>query len=132
MRRGVELVALLALVGLVGGCADKYESAVQEQIAQLERLTDVLGDVRDAASAKAAAPKLEALSGKLKGAADLLSEAPAERKAELKKKYEKDIMQAFSDMVQQMKRIQTLKGVGELDNVFKAVKQVKPDQAKPE
>jgi len=66
MKRGTVAIAVLLLVGLVGGCADKYETNEKEHLELLKELNKVLATAKDKDSLQAAIPLLAALNERIR------------------------------------------------------------------
>ena len=62
-------ILMVAVLGLLfaacGGGIDSYEDGMEAQLEIMEEMMDVLADVTDQASAKAATPRIEALGNRL-------------------------------------------------------------------
>jgi len=124
MKRVVGLAAALILAGVVGGCADRHESAMREQLDLLKDQNKVLEGVRDKASWQKARPQLDKLAKEIAASAKRmtsLGKLSKERMAELAKKYEKELIAQLQARLAHMKRI-ALMGIAEdIGPLFKDV-----------
>ena len=83
------MVFLGLLCTACGGGIDSYETGIEAQLDIMEDVVDVLEDVTDQASAKAATPKIEALSKRLAEIATQMQELPQPTMEELQEIAEK-------------------------------------------
>jgi len=105
---GAGMAALLLLVLLLSGWGDSYDNVMRDQIDNWRQLNEVLSDVKDEKSAKAAARKIERIAEKmvkLKERADKLGDPSEETMKELKEKYEKEFEEVGDDFVDNKWRI---------------------------
>ncbi len=121
MRRVALALAALAVVVLVSGCKDKYESATDEMLGCLKEVNAVLAGVKDEASVQAAKPKLEKLGERMKTLSERVKamEKPSkEREEQLQKKYETEMQGVMKDLMGHMMRLMSIKGAEDLQKVF--------------
>jgi hypothetical protein len=104
---------LLALAFVAASCggSPSPEDMMQETLSLWGEMTDILASVKDEASAKAAAGKLEALAGQMKELAEEgekmekeLGLSP-EEKAELENKFKPEFEKTMGRFMQEMMRI---------------------------
>ena len=97
----------LPLLLLNVGCGDSGDAVMTDTIATMEEMNQVLTGVKDEASAKAAAPKLEALGTRMKELekrGNDLKMSPAERE-QLAEKYKAQLEKPVQELMQNMMRI---------------------------
>lgn len=114
MRTMFSMVMVAALL-VLGGCGDTHESVVKDTLSTMEEVVKVLEGVKDEASAKTAATKLEALGEemkKMKEVHDKLGKPDAETEKKLKEKYEKRLSEVSQKLMQEMMRIATNPALG--------------------
>jgi acetoin utilization deacetylase AcuC-like enzyme len=107
MLRPIALCVTLCLALVVTGCGDTPESVTKKMISKMQAMADVLKTVKDEPSAKAAAPKIKALSADLKEIQKKMeamkpSEAEQKRLAEA---HMKPMMEAMGQLMQEVMRI---------------------------
>lgn len=99
----------MAVALLVGGCGKpNHESLMRQLFLKTREFTGVLKDVKDEASAKAAAPKLKAIATdlqKLKKEADAMGPPSQEAKARLMAKLGADFTSMMQDLKQESRRV---------------------------
>jgi hypothetical protein len=102
---------LLVIVGLglalCAGCGDSPESLMQDTLSSMKEMSSVLQSVKDEASAKAAAPKLNAIGARMqelgkRGKAMNLSQ---EQQTALMEKYKPQMEEAVKGMFPEMMRV---------------------------
>ena len=101
-------LALAAALLTLAGCGDTHESLMKESLDNMNKVNTVLDGVKDEASAKAAAPKLEALAAKMNDIQQRMNKigtpTPEQAKA-LETKYEKEIETVAQKMMANTMRI---------------------------
>lgn len=88
---------LLALPLLLNSCAKRQDSLIQQQIAQMEKLTKVLNGITDKATADIAKPKIDTIKkkmAKIKSDMNKLEPPTPEEQAALDKKYGQEMQDA--------------------------------------
>jgi hypothetical protein len=108
MKRILWITAVVSLAFLQAGCKNKYEKVMDDQISLMEEMVDVLKDVKDEASAKAAVPKLEDLKKRgeeIEKRAEEVGEPPEDEQKALKEKYEEQMEEVMKEMFAQMSRL---------------------------
>jgi hypothetical protein len=106
-RSGLPL-ALLA--GLLAGCGagDTHDQIMADQLAGIKELNVILEGVTDEASAKAAAPQVDAWVGRMKGLkqrSEALAPPSPEEERVLKEKYEPQMKELMASFGPNMMRI---------------------------
>ncbi len=105
----IALGVIVTLCFFLGGCGDTHDSITQEMLAKFNELNTVLDGVKDEDSAKAAAPKVEAISTQLKEiqtrGSKLGKPSDTDQKA-MRDKYEKQMQEAVGKLMQNAARIQ--------------------------
>jgi hypothetical protein len=109
MRKSLVSVSVVAALCLtLAGCGDTHDSITREMLAQITELNKILDGVKDEASAKAAAPRVERTATKLKEIQDrstkLGQPSEAEMKA-MKAKYEKQMEEQAGKLIGNVMRI---------------------------
>src|SRR5437773_7521802 len=103
----VVSAATVLMICLVG-CKTDHESLTKDSISKMKEMVSVLKGVTDESSAKAAGPKLEAISTDMKNLqAEMkkLSAPPKEKQEDLAKKYVPEMMSAQAELMKEMTRI---------------------------
>lgn len=121
MRNILSLVVVGVVCVLATGC-DRYEEAVQEQLSNLREVNAILAGAKDAASLKAARPKLEEFGKKMAALAARLKKMgpPSKDKEEaLKAKYEKDMREVATELLAHLSRLANIEGGPEIGRLFK-------------
>ena len=80
----------IALSLILAGCGDNHQKVSEDLMGAMDKVADILGEVKDKASADAAAKKIEAMEDEFSGIAKRMKELgePAKELAdELEKKY---------------------------------------------
>ena len=123
----MAVLSLLALASLglsqCGG-GETHEKIMKDMISVMNRMGDTLSGIKDKASAEAAKGKLTALVDEMKAVKarmDKIGEPTGKLSADLKAKYEKEMMAAVGKMSQGMikamaagpEMAETLKSVGD-------------------
>jgi hypothetical protein len=88
----VAAVCLSALIIVGGGCSKTHESIADDEISKMKDFQNALKDVKDEASAKAAAEKIKAIAAdlkKLKEEDDKLPKATDDEKKKIEEKIKK-------------------------------------------
>jgi hypothetical protein len=81
--------ALMSVIIVCSGCGDSRESLTEEGMSTMREMVVVLDTVKDDASAKAAKPKLQALSAKMEDIGQRQNKLGAPSDAEIKVMVEK-------------------------------------------
>lgn len=103
--RSAALTCVAAMLLLVAGCGDSPESVMDDTLATMNDMAAVLETVKDEATAKSAASKLEGLVEKMKSLkerADKMEKPSKEKEAELEKAYKEKMTAAGSRMMKAM------------------------------
>jgi hypothetical protein len=103
-------VACLTIVFVASGCDSKptHESMAKDMIGKLKEGVEILKDVKDEASAKAAKPKLEALKKEIDAMeieAEKLPKASAEEEKRLEEKYKPELDKVRTEFTTEIIRI---------------------------
>lgn len=109
MRTMFCMVMVAALL-VLSGCEETHDSVTKKTLAKMEETVKILEGVKDEASAKAAATKLEALGEemkKMKEAHDKLGKPDTETEKKLKEKYEEQFKTVSTNLMKEMMRIAT-------------------------
>jgi hypothetical protein len=107
-RAMTAAAAAMVLTICLAGCKTDHESLTKDSISKMKEMVSVLKGVTDESSAKAAGPKLEAISKDMKNLqAEMkkLGEPPKEKQEELAKKYVPELMSAQGEVMKEMMRI---------------------------
>lgn len=110
MARLVPIALLLALFTLVG-CGDSHDKVAGDMVKVMEDYADILADVDDEASAKAAGPKLEKLAGRITAInerTEALGEPESEQEKSVQDKYQKKFEEAGLQIERNITRISGL------------------------
>ena len=110
MKERVKLIALVLAALALAGCGDSHDSAMSDMIAAMEELNTVLDGVKDEPSAKAAVPKIEALTRQLQAIGqrvEKLGEPSEAKQKELMAQYGKRMEQLGPKIAGNMMRIST-------------------------
>jgi hypothetical protein len=104
------LAWVLVLVTFIGvsGCKRTHESVIKDEISNMKKLASILKDVKDEASAKAAAPKIESIAKEMKSLgeeAKKMGDPPKDVEETLKKKYKDDRENIRADLSKELTRI---------------------------
>ena len=108
MKRILLIAAVVSLAFLQVGCKSKHEQVMDDQLDLMEEMVDVLKDVKDEASAKAAVPKLEDLKKRgeeIQKRAKEIGDPSEEEEKALKEKYEERMDKIMKDMFAEMTRV---------------------------
>ena len=110
IRAAALVLTWLAALVVVAGCesAPTHDSVMESTVSAMEEMVAVCRTVQDEASANAAKPKLQALSGRLKGLreqADQLGKTSADKDAAIKTKYEARLLKAMGEFGEEAGRI---------------------------
>jgi hypothetical protein len=109
MRRLTPLCIVFALALTLGGCADTPDSVSKKMIAKMQEMVGILKTVKDEPSAKAAVPKIKAVSAELKTIQKKM-EAMKPTEAEQKRLAEahmKPMMETMAQLMAEVMRIGT-------------------------
>ena len=124
MKRSIALLGVLIPCFLVSGFGgDSHESIRKETIKAMNEMCDILGSIKDKASAEAAKSKMEKLSERmqdLKKRADKLGEPSAEVKSALEKKYKAELEQVGQRFVKEVFRMATMEDGQGLQDMLKS------------
>lgn len=93
---------LLVLPFLLNSCTKRHDSLIEQQIAQMEKLTKVLNGITDRASADIAKPKITTIKetmAKIKSDMNQLEPPTPEKQAALDKKYGQKMQDATRDLM---------------------------------
>ena len=116
MKKTLMLVGALGLLWASRGRAAEtaaYEEVVKGIISALKEGADTLATIKDKDTAKAAAPKLRKVAESLRGLkkkADQLGNPSEDQKAELEKKYKKDMETAQTSFRKEVVRVRNVPG----------------------
>ena len=108
MKKQVKSIALVLGALVLVGCGDSHEAAMNDMIASMEKLNTILDGVQDEASAKAAKPKIEALSKQMDALGqrmEKLGEPSEAQQKELTAKFGKKMEKLGPKMIGNMMRI---------------------------
>jgi len=108
MRKLTVFVVAALVCMVVGGCKRDHEAVMKDSLACMNELVDALKNVKDEASAKAAASKIEAIAErmkKLKEEADKMPKPSTSEDQQLKEKYEKEMKQVQASLMSEAMRI---------------------------
>lgn len=125
MKCLLVLMSAVVLCGVLSGCSDKYESAMEDQIGYMKEMNSILASVKDDASAEAARPRIEAVVEKMNALAERMQKIgkpSKEREAELKKKYEAQLKEVTGELMGNMMKLMSHP---ELQEAFKGMKKPK-------
>jgi hypothetical protein len=109
MIKPLPLAALLAFALVLTGCKKDHETIVKDTVGKMQELANVLKTVKDKDSANAAATKVKGITSdlkELKKQADALGKPSDATDKQLKKDYEKPMMDAVGQLMQEGMRIQ--------------------------
>ncbi len=98
MRNTLASTLLAVSIMLIGCGGDSYESMASDSVSYYEEMASILEGVSDVESAKAAAPKLEAVGQKmaeLRKRTDALGQPTLEQVKALEEKYTKEMTSAM-------------------------------------
>ncbi len=127
MKRGTVAIAVLLLVGLVGGCADKYETNEKEHLELLKELNKVLATANDKDSLQAAIPLLAALNERIRvniQERDAMTDPSKKRADKLRDKYSDRLKQESEILGAHMREID------EIDKGDKTLRKQRQDAMK--
>jgi len=115
MSKLTRWCGVLVLVAFAGGCGGKSEreQLKEQEIATMNEAVDVLETIKDEESAKAAAPKLMEIAGRvkdLKKQQNALGKPSKDEQEKLNKKFDNDRKAAHDRLVHEMVRIQRIPG----------------------
>jgi hypothetical protein len=108
MVRALSLAAVLSLALIATGCKDDYDSVMKKTIDKMNELNTALASVKDAASSKAAAPKVKSITEdlqELKKKADAMPKPSADQEKKLKETHEKQLNETMGKLMGEMMRI---------------------------
>jgi hypothetical protein len=124
MRR-IATVLTLPLLVFLAGCGDSHEALMKDQIAVIRDLNAVLANVKDAETARAAKPEIEALGNRMKKLEDrakALGEPSADQKKALEEKYQDEMMKEAMAMMGNMMKVgmnpEIQKELGDMDSIM--------------
>ncbi len=99
-------LAAAIMLALTGCGGDSHDAIAEDQMQVMDEMVDILSDIDDEASAKAAKPKLEKLGERMKSIEarmEELGDPPADKKAALEEKYKEKMgavaMKLFAEMM---------------------------------
>ncbi len=123
MRKILLTTMALSLVVVLGGCKRTADETADEMIESMEELTEVVGTIKDKASAEEAKPKIEKLKEKMdeleEEANKLKEEMSDEEKKKFEEKYKEKGLEAVGKLLKEMMRVSLIPGVKEaLDGVL--------------
>lgn len=114
-RKGIAMLrtfsAVCVAIALVSvGCDSKptHESLIKETIAKMKEMVAVMKDVKDEPSAKAANPKLQALTKELDALhaqAEKMPKPPEAEEKQLQAKYEPELEKVTGELMAEMMRV---------------------------
>ena len=127
MKRGMVAVAVLLLVGLFGGCADKYETNEKEHLELLKELNKVLATAHDKDSLQAAIPLLAELNERIR-----VNIQEREAMTDLPKKRANKLRDKYSDRLKQQSEIlgAHMREIDEIDKDDKTLRKQRQDAMK--
>ncbi len=108
MVRALAAACAVMICISLTGCKTDHESVMKDSISKMKELVSILKGVTDEASAKAAGPKIEAVSAdmkKLQEDAKKLGDPPKDKQDELMKKYASELASVQADMMKESTRI---------------------------
>jgi hypothetical protein len=111
-RTGTLLISAVALCA--SGCGDSHEAVTRDILTTQKELCAVLDEVKDDASAKAAVPRVKAISDKLKTLqqrSNALGPPPAAIRNALHDKYFKELREATDAIQQNFARLDPLQAL---------------------
>ena len=114
MRRSITLCVGILL--LVSGCGDSHESVINDSVKLMKEMTAILKTVKDEESAKAAKPKLKALSEKMEAIekrSKALGEPTAEQQKKLEEKFKKENEKVVQEFFAEMMRVGVTPGLAQ-------------------
>lgn len=119
--------AAVAVLGLVlAGCKDSHEKVISDSVSKMKEVVAVMKTVTDEASAKSAAPKIQALGDdmkKIKDRMDKLGKPSDSEDKRLQAKYEKELREVTSDLMKESMRISfNVKGSTAVQDALKNLK----------
>jgi len=120
----------VAMVVLLSGCGKPtHESVIKDLMGQMRKLTDVLKSVKSEASAREAAPKMQAIvkeMQELRKKGDALGRPTKEQEAAMEMKYGEELKKVTGEMAEEVMRVwvnPTLAGpLGEAIREFEKIK----------
>jgi hypothetical protein len=117
MRTVAVLATALLMLALVRGQGPQggspYEAVVKEMLGLTEKLTSVLGTIKDAASATEARPELKKTVGQfleIRAKAQALKQPNREERERVALAYRKKLEEAVSRFLQERSRVGTIPG----------------------
>lgn len=109
MTRAFTLASVMLLAACLSGCGDTHESLAQEQVSAMKDMVATLEGVKDVDSARAAKPRLKALSERMNKINEKMSKlkmpTEAQRKA-MEAKHGQEMEQLMQKFVGAAMRIQ--------------------------
>lgn len=114
MKKSLVLAVAIGLfAGTAAQAADSFDKVIQDQIKFIKNITKVLTTIKDNDSAKAATPKLSALSAEnkqLRDRAKKLGRPTMEQIEEIKTKYGKEMMALQKKLIAETTRVRKIDG----------------------
>jgi cytochrome c556 len=108
MKQFLALALVFSLFLGVSGCKRNHESVIKDSMTSMKELVDVLKNVKDEDSAKAAVSKIESIAKDMKALSEeakKMGEPSKEVNADLEKKYKADMEKITNDLSKEMMRI---------------------------
>ncbi|HQY87704.1 MAG TPA: hypothetical protein PK402_03535 [Tepidisphaeraceae bacterium] len=109
MNRLLTLAVMLSLLVISSGCKDTHAKLADESMPIMRDMVATISTIKDAATAKSARPKLEAIAKRMKALEERRSKLPAPTEAEFKamlEKHGKEMEELQMKMVQGMMALQ--------------------------
>ena len=102
MRKMTYLAAAIMMAALLAGCGDTHDSVMGDSVTEMKAFATVLESIKDEATAKEAAPKLEAIGARmkdLKARMDKLGKPSEADEKAMMTKYQKEIEEVQGKMM---------------------------------
>jgi len=127
MKRAMVAVAVLLLVGALGGCADKYETNEKEHLELLKELNKVLATAKDKDSLRAAIPLLAELNERIR-----INILERQAMPDPSKKRAKKLQDKYADRLRQQSEIlgAHMREIDEIDKADKDLRKQRQDAMK--
>ena len=116
MIRKLGILSIACFAVLLVGCGkSKHEKAMEEMVAVLNEMADIMSTIEDEETAQAAQSEMNALAGRMQKLSQLkTTDTPShEELAELEKKYMPQIQKAMERFMQESLRLMMLDGMDE-------------------
>ena len=108
MKNAVCFVAMLAMALAVGGCKRDHEAVMKDSLSKMKEATQILKGIKDEASARSAASKLESISKdleELEKEGSKMSKPTEAQQTELTKKYGDEMMKTVMELMSESMRL---------------------------